>query len=102
MSSAAPEFGPNDWFVEEKYQQFLADPDSVDPIWREFFADAKAPSALVGVKANGSAAASPTTAGSSAAAPAATKAVANGSAAPAKPAGPPPPPARAATPPPPP
>ena len=40
MSSAAvPEFGPNDWFVEEKYQQFLADPQSVDLIWREFFAD---------------------------------------------------------------
>ena len=40
MSSAsAPEFGPNDWFVEEKYQQFLADPDSVDEIWRDFFAD---------------------------------------------------------------
>jgi 2-oxoglutarate decarboxylase len=34
-----PEFGPNDWFVEEKYQQFLADPASVDPIWRDFFAD---------------------------------------------------------------
>ena len=40
MSSAAvPEFGPNDWFVEEKYQQFLADPESVDLIWRDFFAD---------------------------------------------------------------
>ena len=38
MSSAGvPEFGPNDWFVEEKYQQFLADPQSVDPIWRDFF-----------------------------------------------------------------
>ena len=38
MSSATvPEFGPNDWFVEEKYQQFLADPESVDPIWRDFF-----------------------------------------------------------------
>ncbi|TKV61474.1 multifunctional oxoglutarate decarboxylase/oxoglutarate dehydrogenase thiamine pyrophosphate-binding subunit/dihydrolipoyllysine-residue succinyltransferase subunit [Nakamurella flava] len=36
-STTAPEFGPNDWFVEEKYQQYLADPDSVDPIWREFF-----------------------------------------------------------------
>ena len=47
MSSAAPEFGPNDWFVEEKYQQFLADPESVDPIWRDFFADAKAPSTTV-------------------------------------------------------
>ena len=40
MSSATvPEFGPNDWFVEEKYQQFLADPESVDPIWRDFFTD---------------------------------------------------------------
>ncbi|HYN72192.1 MAG TPA: 2-oxo acid dehydrogenase subunit E2, partial [Nakamurella sp.] len=40
MSSATvPEFGPNDWFVEEKYQQFLADPESVDPIWRDFFSD---------------------------------------------------------------
>src|ERR1700712_4597646 len=38
-SSVVPEFGPNDWFVEEKYQQFLADPDSLDPIWRDFFAD---------------------------------------------------------------
>ena len=41
MSSAttAPEFGPNDWFVEEKYHQFLADPNSVEPIWRDFFTD---------------------------------------------------------------
>ena len=31
------EFGPNDWFVEEKYQEFLADPGQVDPIWRDFF-----------------------------------------------------------------
>ncbi|MBM9477030.1 multifunctional oxoglutarate decarboxylase/oxoglutarate dehydrogenase thiamine pyrophosphate-binding subunit/dihydrolipoyllysine-residue succinyltransferase subunit [Nakamurella flavida] len=38
MSSATvPEFGPNDWFVEEKYQQFLSDPGSVDEIWRDFF-----------------------------------------------------------------
>jgi 2-oxoglutarate decarboxylase len=33
-----PEFGPNDWFVEEKYQQFLADPTSVDATWRSYFA----------------------------------------------------------------
>src|SRR6478672_13764481 len=31
------EFGPNDWFVEEKYQEFLVDPAQVDPIWRDFF-----------------------------------------------------------------
>ncbi|AZI57528.1 multifunctional oxoglutarate decarboxylase/oxoglutarate dehydrogenase thiamine pyrophosphate-binding subunit/dihydrolipoyllysine-residue succinyltransferase subunit [Nakamurella antarctica] len=46
MSSATvPEFGPNDWFVEEKYLQFTADPNSVDESWREFFANSKAPSA---------------------------------------------------------
>ena len=37
MSSTALEFGPNDWYVQEKYEEFLADPDSVDPIWREHF-----------------------------------------------------------------
>ncbi|MBN9609965.1 MAG: alpha-ketoglutarate decarboxylase [Actinobacteria bacterium 69-20] len=40
MSSATgPEFGPNDWFVEEKYQQFLADPASVGATWRSYFAE---------------------------------------------------------------
>src|ERR1700710_2855869 len=38
-STTAPEFGPNDWFVEEKYNQFLSDPSSVDQIWRDFFTD---------------------------------------------------------------
>ena len=38
-STTAPEFGPNDWFVEEKYQQFLSDPSSVDTIWRDYFAE---------------------------------------------------------------
>lgn len=32
-------FGMNEWLVQEKYQSYLADPDSVDPVWREFFAD---------------------------------------------------------------
>ncbi|NNG36624.1 multifunctional oxoglutarate decarboxylase/oxoglutarate dehydrogenase thiamine pyrophosphate-binding subunit/dihydrolipoyllysine-residue succinyltransferase subunit [Nakamurella aerolata] len=32
-----PEFGPNDWFVQEKYQQYLADPNSVEDSWREYF-----------------------------------------------------------------
>src|ERR1700712_2288704 len=38
-STTVPEFGPNDWFVEEKYNQFLSDPSSVDQIWRDFFTD---------------------------------------------------------------
>src|SRR5664280_362018 len=32
-------FGPNEWLVEEIYQQYLADPDSVDAAWHDFFAD---------------------------------------------------------------
>ena len=37
-SSLATDFGPNDWFVQEKYEEFLADPQSVETIWRDFFA----------------------------------------------------------------
>ncbi len=38
-SSAASQFGPNEWLVEEMYQRFLDDPTTVDPAWHEFFAD---------------------------------------------------------------
>ena len=31
--------GPNAWLVDEKYEQFRADPSSVSESWREFFAD---------------------------------------------------------------
>ncbi len=37
--SAPSGFGPNDWLVEEMYERFLDDPDSVDTAWHEFFAD---------------------------------------------------------------
>ncbi|HEY6422780.1 MAG TPA: multifunctional oxoglutarate decarboxylase/oxoglutarate dehydrogenase thiamine pyrophosphate-binding subunit/dihydrolipoyllysine-residue succinyltransferase subunit, partial [Pseudonocardiaceae bacterium] len=33
------QFGPNEWLVEEIYEQFLADPATVDPAWHDFFAD---------------------------------------------------------------
>ncbi|MHB8452344.1 MAG: multifunctional oxoglutarate decarboxylase/oxoglutarate dehydrogenase thiamine pyrophosphate-binding subunit/dihydrolipoyllysine-residue succinyltransferase subunit [Mycobacteriales bacterium] len=33
------QFGMNEWLVYEKYQQYLADPTSVDPAWTDFFAD---------------------------------------------------------------
>ncbi|MDQ1287043.1 MAG: multifunctional 2-oxoglutarate metabolism enzyme [Actinomycetota bacterium] len=33
------EFGPNEWLVDELYQQYLADRDSVDRAWWHFFAD---------------------------------------------------------------
>ncbi|WP_185001807.1 multifunctional oxoglutarate decarboxylase/oxoglutarate dehydrogenase thiamine pyrophosphate-binding subunit/dihydrolipoyllysine-residue succinyltransferase subunit [Crossiella cryophila] len=43
MSSSSPasQFGPNEWLVEEMYENFLADPTSVDPAWHDFFADYK-------------------------------------------------------------
>ena len=31
-------FGPNAWLVDDMYDRFLADPDSVSASWREFFA----------------------------------------------------------------
>jgi 2-oxoglutarate dehydrogenase E1 component len=31
------QFGPNDWLVDELYQQFLVDRTSVDPAWWDFF-----------------------------------------------------------------
>ncbi|WP_428814977.1 multifunctional oxoglutarate decarboxylase/oxoglutarate dehydrogenase thiamine pyrophosphate-binding subunit/dihydrolipoyllysine-residue succinyltransferase subunit [Streptomyces albus subsp. chlorinus] len=35
----APAFGPNEWLVDEIYQQYLQDPNSVDRAWWDFFAD---------------------------------------------------------------
>lgn len=35
----ASAFGPNEWLVEEMYQQYLTDKESVDRAWWEFFAD---------------------------------------------------------------
>jgi 2-oxoglutarate dehydrogenase E1 component len=35
------DFGPNEWIVDEMYQRYLADPNSVDPAWHDFFADYK-------------------------------------------------------------
>jgi 2-oxoglutarate decarboxylase len=42
VGTQAPEnrlgaFGPNEWLVDEIYEQFLTDRDSVDPAWWEFF-----------------------------------------------------------------
>ncbi|MCK2243962.1 MULTISPECIES: multifunctional oxoglutarate decarboxylase/oxoglutarate dehydrogenase thiamine pyrophosphate-binding subunit/dihydrolipoyllysine-residue succinyltransferase subunit [unclassified Crossiella] len=65
MSSSSPasQFGPNEWLVEEMYENFLADPTSVDPAWHDFFADYKPTqkSADTGVTAAQSAAASTVT-----------------------------------------
>src|SRR3954452_5256183 len=33
------DFGANEWLVEDMYERFLTDPDSVDAAWHDFFAD---------------------------------------------------------------
>ncbi|MFK4183675.1 multifunctional oxoglutarate decarboxylase/oxoglutarate dehydrogenase thiamine pyrophosphate-binding subunit/dihydrolipoyllysine-residue succinyltransferase subunit [Streptomyces sparsogenes] len=89
-SNPAAAFGPNEWLVDEIYQQYLQDPNSVDRAWWDFFADYK-PGQDTGSAVAEAAAAPP---GPSAAGAAGTgtdrpTAVSNGSApapAPAKPA----------------
>ncbi|WP_446042781.1 2-oxoglutarate dehydrogenase E1 subunit family protein, partial [Streptomyces albidoflavus] len=39
--SPAAAFGSNEWLVDEIYQQYLQDPNSVDRAWWDFFADYK-------------------------------------------------------------
>lgn len=80
--SPAAGFGPNEWLVDEIYQQYLQDPNSVDRAWWDFFADYK-PGADTG---------------SAVAAPAAPPAPAAPAAAPAAPAQAPAVPAAAAPP----
>ncbi|MGZ4609921.1 MAG: multifunctional oxoglutarate decarboxylase/oxoglutarate dehydrogenase thiamine pyrophosphate-binding subunit/dihydrolipoyllysine-residue succinyltransferase subunit, partial [Actinomycetes bacterium] len=48
-------FGPNEWLVDEMYQQYLTDPDSVDKAWWDFFEDYK-PSDGSAVPGNGASA----------------------------------------------
>ncbi|MEV0486535.1 multifunctional oxoglutarate decarboxylase/oxoglutarate dehydrogenase thiamine pyrophosphate-binding subunit/dihydrolipoyllysine-residue succinyltransferase subunit [Streptomyces sp. NPDC050508] len=52
----AAAFGPNEWLVDEIYQQYLQDPNSVDRAWWDFFADYK-PGAAAGPTSAGTAAA---------------------------------------------
>ncbi|NEA25925.1 2-oxoglutarate dehydrogenase E1 subunit family protein, partial [Actinomadura bangladeshensis] len=42
QTSADPkitDFGANEWLVDELYQKYLEDPNSVDEAWWNFFAD---------------------------------------------------------------
>jgi 2-oxoglutarate dehydrogenase E1 component len=39
LPSRLAAFGPNEWLVDEIYQQYLSDRSSVDPAWWDFFAD---------------------------------------------------------------
>ncbi|MFE9841444.1 multifunctional oxoglutarate decarboxylase/oxoglutarate dehydrogenase thiamine pyrophosphate-binding subunit/dihydrolipoyllysine-residue succinyltransferase subunit [Streptomyces goshikiensis] len=45
-------FGANEWLVDEIYQQYLQDPNSVDRAWWDFFADYKPGGAATPVKAD--------------------------------------------------
>ncbi len=95
----AAAFGPNEWLVDEIYQQYLQDPNSVDRAWWDFFADYKpggatAPSQPAEAAAPAPAAPVPST--PAPAAPAAPAADGPKPAAPAKPAASAPAPAKAA------
>jgi 2-oxoglutarate dehydrogenase E1 component len=70
------DFGPNEWLVEDMYQQYLADPSSVAPAWHDFFVG-YSPFA-----ATPTATAAPT-AGTTAPGPTATPAATNGAYSPA-------------------
>ncbi|MER7190084.1 multifunctional oxoglutarate decarboxylase/oxoglutarate dehydrogenase thiamine pyrophosphate-binding subunit/dihydrolipoyllysine-residue succinyltransferase subunit [Streptomyces flaveolus] len=78
----AAAFGANEWLVDEIYQQYLQDPNSVDRAWWDFFADYK-PGAAAAQAASGSATATGTSAPQAAPAP---QAQAPAPAAPAQPA----------------
>ncbi|MFJ3444222.1 multifunctional oxoglutarate decarboxylase/oxoglutarate dehydrogenase thiamine pyrophosphate-binding subunit/dihydrolipoyllysine-residue succinyltransferase subunit [Streptomyces sp. NPDC086081] len=75
----AASFGANEWLVDEIYQQYLQDPNSVDRAWWDFFADYKpgaagapAPSGTAATGAAGTTTAQPA-APAQASAPAAEK-----------------------------
>ena len=36
---ATGDFGANEWLVEDMYERYQADPNSVDESWHDFFAD---------------------------------------------------------------
>ncbi|MCP4741232.1 MAG: hypothetical protein GY871_03240, partial [Actinomycetales bacterium] len=38
-NSAVSRFGPNEWLVDEIYEQYLRDKNAVDPAWWDFFED---------------------------------------------------------------
>jgi 2-oxoglutarate dehydrogenase E1 component len=79
FGGAGGSFGPNAWLVDDMYDRFLADPESVSESWREFFADYRpaavpAPPAQVTPVGADGAPASPSAPVATAAPPAATAA----------------------------
>ncbi|WP_328432093.1 multifunctional oxoglutarate decarboxylase/oxoglutarate dehydrogenase thiamine pyrophosphate-binding subunit/dihydrolipoyllysine-residue succinyltransferase subunit [Streptomyces sp. NBC_00453] len=91
----AAAFGPNEWLVDEIYQQYLQDPNSVDRAWWDFFADYK-PGAAAAPAPAGTAAAGAAETTTPAPAPAAQAPAAPAVPAPAPAAAPAPAPAKPA------
>ncbi|MSZ61205.1 MAG: multifunctional oxoglutarate decarboxylase/oxoglutarate dehydrogenase thiamine pyrophosphate-binding subunit/dihydrolipoyllysine-residue succinyltransferase subunit, partial [Actinobacteria bacterium] len=46
IADRTQDFGANSWLVEEMYEQFRADPNSVSEAWREFFSDYRSAATL--------------------------------------------------------
>ncbi|MFF7209930.1 multifunctional oxoglutarate decarboxylase/oxoglutarate dehydrogenase thiamine pyrophosphate-binding subunit/dihydrolipoyllysine-residue succinyltransferase subunit [Streptomyces sp. NPDC008238] len=69
-------FGPNEWLVDEIYQQYLQDPNSVDRAWWDFFADYKPGADTGSAVASGQPQAAPPAPPAAPAAPAAAPAAA--------------------------
>ncbi|EGD56664.1 multifunctional oxoglutarate decarboxylase/oxoglutarate dehydrogenase thiamine pyrophosphate-binding subunit/dihydrolipoyllysine-residue succinyltransferase subunit [Gordonia neofelifaecis] len=69
MSSSISEsdFGQNEWLVEEMYQRFQTNPESVDPSWHELLKNYRPGTTASAPSANGSAPAAPATAAAPAA-----------------------------------
>ncbi|MDT0566659.1 multifunctional oxoglutarate decarboxylase/oxoglutarate dehydrogenase thiamine pyrophosphate-binding subunit/dihydrolipoyllysine-residue succinyltransferase subunit [Streptomyces sp. DSM 3412] len=85
----AAAFGPNEWLVDEIYQQYLQDPNSVDRAWWDFFADYKPGAAAASAPASSAATgAAATTTPAAPAAPAQAAPAAPAAPAPAAPAAP--------------
>jgi multifunctional 2-oxoglutarate metabolism enzyme len=55
MAEEREQFGANAWLVEEMYEQFRSDPESVSETWREFFADYRPMTVQTGASASSSA-----------------------------------------------
>jgi 2-oxoglutarate decarboxylase len=77
------DFGANDWLLEEMYEQYSADPSSVDESWAEYFAAHGSPTGEISAGSSGNGnvqgkAAPAAPAPKPAAAPAATGAAAPG------------------------
>ena len=66
----AEEFGANDWLLEEMYEQYVADPGSVDPSWAQYFKTHQLGNGANGSSGNGAAGKASTASAPATAAPA--------------------------------